>query len=265
MTRAVSPTQVVLWAATVLVLVFLSAPIVIIMIASFNDSQILSFPLERFSIRWYRALFNDRPLIEAFNVSIVVATITTVLAILIGVPAAFTINRYTFRGRDLLNAFLLSPLLIPLIVLGLAVLLALAALGMRPSLAGFVWMHVVITVPYVVRTVLATLEHFDLTLEEVALSLGADDLRTKWHVTLPLIKPGIIAGGFFAFMTSFDNVPVSIFLGSAKMTTLPVKIYSQTEAYGIDPVFAAISTVVIVMTLMLMLLLDRYVGLDHLR
>jgi putative spermidine/putrescine transport system permease protein len=263
--RGVSPTLAVLWVATVSVLVFLVAPIVIIVIASFNDSQILSFPLERFSVRWYRALFNDRQLIDAFNVSVVVGAITTVLSILVGVPAAFSINRYSFRGRDLLNAFILSPLLIPLIVLGLAVLLALAALGLRPSLVGFVCMHVVITVPYIVRTVLATLERFDLTLEEVALSLGADDLRTKRYVTLPLIKPGIIAGGFFAFMTSFDNVPVSIFLGSAKLTTLPVKIYSQTEAYGIDPVFAAISTVVIVLTLLLMLLLDRYVGLDHLR
>jgi len=118
---------------------------------------------------------------------------------------------------------------------------------------------------YAMLLFMARLQRFDLTLEEVALSLGADDLRTKRYVTLPLIKPGIIAGGFFAFMTSFDNVPVSIFLGSAKLTTLPVKIYSQTEAYGIDPVCAAISTVVIVLTLLLMLLLDRYVGLDHLR
>ncbi|MCC6471087.1 MAG: ABC transporter permease subunit [Alphaproteobacteria bacterium] len=112
-----------------------------------------------------------------------------------------------------------------------------------------------------ITTVLA----MDLTLEEVALSLGADDLRTKRHVTLPTNKHGIIVGDFFAFMTSFDNVPVSIFRGNAKMTTLPVIIYSQTEAYGVDPAFAAISTVVIVLTLVLMLVLDRYVDLDHLR
>ena len=156
-------------------------------------------------------------------------------------------------------------MMIPLIVLGLAVLLVIAALGARPTLASFVWMHVLITVPYVVRTVLATLVRFDITLEEVALSLGANDFRVKIHVTLPLIRPGIIAGGFFAFMTSFDNVPISIFLGSARMSTLPVKIYSQIEAYGLDPVFAAISSVIIVLTLVIMLLLDRYVGLDYLR
>ena len=260
-----SPTNAALWVSAVCVLLFLAAPIVIVVIASFNDAQVLSFPLERFSTRWYRALLTDRVLIEAFNLSIEVAAIATALSIIVGVPAAFAINRYRFPGRELVSVFLLSPLLIPLIVLGLAVLLTLAALGLRPGMGSFISMHVLITVPYVVRTVLATLERFDHALEEAALSLGADDLRTIWHITLPLIKPGIIAGGIFAFMTSFDNVPVSIFLGSAKLTTLPVKIYSQVEAYGIDPVFAAISTVVIVITLTVMLVLDRYVGLDHLR
>jgi putative spermidine/putrescine transport system permease protein len=260
-----SATHVVIWLVAMAVLAFLVAPIVIVVVASFNDSQVLSFPLERFSLRWYHALWEDAVLIEAFNVSLVVAAIATALAILIGVPAAIALNRYRFPGRDLVSAFLLSPLMIPLIVLGLAVLLVYSALGARPGIGGFVWMHVLITVPYVVRAVLATLERFDRALEEVALSLGANDFRVKWHITLPLIKPGIIAGGFFAFMTSFDNVPVSIFLGSARMSTLPVKIYSQIEAYGIDPVFAAISTVVIVLTLVTMLVLDRYVGLDHLR
>ena len=260
-----SATHVAIWFAALAVLAFLVAPIVIVVVASFNDSQVLSFPVERFSLRWYQALWEDSVLIEAFNVSLVVAAIATVLSILIGLPAAIAINRYRFPGRDLISAFLLSPLMIPLIVLGLAVLLVYSALGARPGLTGFVWMHVLITVPYVVRAVLATLERFDRDLEDVALSLGASDLRVKWHITLPLIKPGIIAGGFFAFMTSFDNVPVSIFLGSARMTTLPVKIYSQIEAYGIDPIFAAISTVVIVLTLITMLILDRYVGLDHLR
>lgn len=260
-----SPTHFLIWIAAAGVLTFLVAPIVIVVIASFNDSQILSFPLERFSMRWYEALVADVALIEAFHVSIIVAAVATLLSILIGIPAAFAINRYDFRGRDLVSVFLLSPLMIPLIVLGLAVLLVIAALGARPTLASFVWMHVLITVPYVVRTVLATLVRFDITLEEVALSLGANDFRVKIHVTLPLIRPGIIAGGFFAFMTSFDNVPISIFLGSARMTTLPVKIYSQIEAYGLDPVFAAISSVIIVLTLVIMLLLDRYVGLDYLR
>jgi putative spermidine/putrescine transport system permease protein len=253
------------WAATIATIAFLVAPIVIVVIASFNDAEILSFPLQRFSLRWYVAFFRDFELIQALQVSLVVATVSTAFAILVGVPAAFSLSRCDFPGREAISGFLLSPLLIPLIVLGLAVLLLYAALGLRASLTGFVVMHVLITTPYVIRTVLAVLSRFDRTLEEAALGLGADDLRTQWHVTLPLIKPGIFAGGFFAFMTSFDNVPLSIFLGSSKLVTLPVKIYSQVEAYGIDPVFAAISTLVIAGTLIVLLLFDRYVGLDYLR
>ena len=260
-----SPFAVLVWAATVVTLLFLVAPIAIVVIASFNDAAILSFPVHRFSLRWYVAFFQDFELVNALQVSLVVATVSTIFAILVGAPAALSLNRYDFPGRELISAFLLSPLLIPLIVLGLAVLLVYAALGLRASLTGFVIMHVLITTPYVIRTVLAVLSRFDRALEDAALSLGADDVRTQWHVTLPLIKPGIFAGGFFAFMTSFDNVPLSIFLGSSKLVTLPVKIYSQVEAYGIDPVFAAISTLVIAGTLVLMLLFDRYVGLDYLR
>ncbi len=253
------------WATTVATIAFLVAPIVIVVIASFNDAEILSFPLQRFSLRWYVAFFRDFELVQALQVSLVVATVSTAFAILVGVPAAFSLSRCEFPGREAISGFLLSPLLIPLIVLGLAVLLLYAALGLRASLTGFVVMHVLITTPYVIRTVLAVLSRFDRTLEEAALGLGADDFRTQWHVTLPLIKPGIFAGGFFAFMTSFDNVPLSIFLGSSKLVTLPVKIYSQVEAYGIDPVFAAISTLVIAGTLIVLLLFDRYVGLDYLR
>jgi putative spermidine/putrescine transport system permease protein len=260
-----SPFGVLVWASAVGVLAFLVAPIVIIVIASFNDAAILSFPLQRFSLRWYAAFFQDFELVQALQVSLLVAAVSTVFAILVGVPAALSLARYRFPGRELISAFLLSPLLIPLIVLGLAVLLVYAALGVRASLTGFIVMHVVITTPYVVRTVLAVLARLDVAVEEAALSLGADDLRTKWHVTLPLIKPGIFAGGFFAFMTSFDNVPLSIFLGSSKLVTLPVKVYSQVEAYGIDPVFAAISTLVIAGTVAVMVLFDRYVGLDYLR
>ncbi|MBM3538567.1 MAG: ABC transporter permease [Alphaproteobacteria bacterium] len=263
--RRVSPFQAGFWLLAMATLVFLLAPIVIVVLASFNDNQVLSFPVDRFSLRWYRAVWEDFELLESVRVSLIVAAIATVLALALGIPAAFSLARYKFPGRDMISAFLLSPLLIPLIALGLAVLLLYAAAGLRPSLTGFILMHVLITVPYVIRTVLAVLTQLDPALEEAALSLGADDLRTKWLVTMPLIRPGIIAGGFFAFMTSLDNVPVSIFLGSSRMTTLPVRIYGQVESYGIDPVFAAVSTLLIAATLAIMIALDRIIGLDHLK
>lgn len=261
----ISPFRVTCWTLASGVLAFLVAPILIVVLASFNDAQVLSFPIERFSLRWYTAFLKDFELIESLKVSLIVATVATVVSLALGVPAAFSLARYRFPGRDAMNAFLLSPLLIPLIALGLAVLLVYAMIGVRPSLTGFILMHILITVPYVVRTVLAVLTQLNPALEEAALSLGADDLRTKWHITLPLLRPGMIAGGFFAFMTSLDNVPISVFLGSSRLTTLPVRIYSQIESYGIDPVFAAISTVMIGGTLAIMLALDRMIGLDHLR
>jgi putative spermidine/putrescine transport system permease protein len=156
-----SPFRGLLWACTAAVLVFLAAPIVIIVIASFNDAAILSFPLQRFSVRWYVAFFQDFELVQALQVSLLVATVATLLAILVGVPAAFALARYEFPGRSAVSAFLLSPLLVPLIVLGLAVLLVYAALGLRASLTGFIVMHVVITTPYVVRTVLAVLARLE--------------------------------------------------------------------------------------------------------
>jgi putative spermidine/putrescine transport system permease protein len=124
--------------------------------------------------------------------------------------------------------------------------------------------HILITVPYVIRPVLAVLAGLDPSLEEAAYSLGANDFRAKWHITLPLIWPGLFAGGFFAFMTSLDNVPISIFLSTARLTTLPVMIYSQVDAYGVDPVFAAVSTIMVLLTVVIMLVIDRYVGLDYL-
>jgi putative spermidine/putrescine transport system permease protein len=245
--------------------VFMLAPIVIIVLASFNNADVLSFPIDSFSLRWYKAVFRDFELLDALNVSVVVATLSTAGALALGIPAAFSLARYRFFGSDAISAFLLSPLLIPLIALGLAVLLLYAAVGLKTTMAGFVLMHVLITTPYVIRTVMAMLTQIDPALEDAAVSLGADDIKTKFLITLPLIKPGIMAGAFFAFMTSFDNVPVSIFLGSSRMTTLPVRIYSQIESDGIDPVFAALSTLIIGATLIMMIALDRWIGLDHLK
>ncbi|MBI2371815.1 MAG: ABC transporter permease [Deltaproteobacteria bacterium] len=255
---------VLLGAFNLLVYLFLLAPIAVVIIASFNSSARLSFPLEGVSLQWYRAFLANRELLEALRLSAVVALATTALALPLGLLAAFAIDRYRFPGRDALSAFLLSPLLIPGVVLGIGILIFYASVGLPISVWGFVLAHVLIASPYVVRTVLASLARFDRSLEEAAMSLGADDLRTKRAVTLPAIRPGLLAGGIFAFMTSFDNVPLSVFLATPTVTPLPVKIYADLDSHGIDPVFTAVSTVLIVGTLALVLLLDRYVGLERL-
>jgi putative spermidine/putrescine transport system permease protein len=251
-------------AFNLLVYLFLLAPIAVVVIASFNSSARLSFPLEGVSLQWYRAFLANRELLESLQLSTVVALATTALALPLGLLAALAIDRYRFPGRDALSAFFLSPLIIPGVVLGIGVLIFYASVGLPINVWGFVLTHVLISAPYVVRTTLASLARFDRSLEEAAMSLGADDLSTKLAVTLPAIRPGLLAGGIFAFMTSFDNVPVSVFLATPRMMPLPVKMYADLDSHGIDPVFTAVSTVLIVATLGLTLLLDRYVGLDRL-
>ena len=251
-------------AFNLLVYLFLLAPIIVVIVASFNSSARLSLPLEGVSLQWYRAFLANRELLEALRLSTVVALVTTALALPLGLLAALAIDRYRFPGRDALSAFFLSPLVIPGVVLGIGVLIFYAAVGLPINVWGFVLTHVLISAPYVVRTTLASLARFDRSLEEASMSLGADDLRTKVAVTLPAIRPGLLAGGIFAFMTSFDNVPVSVFLATPRMMPLPVKMYADLDSHGLDPVFTAVSTVLIVATLGLTLLLDRHVGLDRL-
>lgn len=250
-------------AANIIVYAFLLAPIAVVVVSSFDSSSRLNFPPLGFSLKWYKAFFLSAELWYAIRLSAYIAAVSTIIAVIIGTLAAFALDRYSFPGAQAISSFLLSPLMIPVIVIGLSVLLFYAVLGVGSSPLGFILGHVLIITPYVVRTVLSTLSRFDMALEESAIILGANDFRAKWHITLPLIKPGIFGGAAFAFMTSFDNVPISIFLAGGKLMPLPVKIYAQLDAHGIDPVFAALSTIVIILTVALIMVIDRYVGLAN--
>ena len=190
------------------------------------------------------------------------ASAATAIAVVLGVAAAFPLVRGRFRGREALNALLMSPLVLPSLVYGLAALIFVSALGFSLSIGVLVLSHVAIIVPYVIRTTAASLALLDPHLEEAARSLGANIWRTFVHVVLPNLLPGIATGGAFAFISSFDNLTVSLFLAGPRVETLPIRLFSMIE-FDLDPSVAAISTVLVLITLAVVLLAHRAVGLTR--
>jgi putative spermidine/putrescine transport system permease protein len=249
------------------VFVFLLAPIIVVVVSSFNAVGVLSFPPRSFTTRWYSEI--DPGYYRSLLVSLKVASITVVIAVLVGVPGALALARGRFPGRDVLNAACLSPLMIPALVVGVAAfhfsLVVWDHLGLTlgGTVAGLVLGHLTFAIPFVVRAVLAAHTQFDYSVEEAAQSLGATPGRTFLHVTLPILRPGIASGAIFAFLISLDEVPIALFMGSGDNTTLPVKIFTAMEiSFGGD--ILAVASVIVMASVVLMLMLDRLVGLERL-
>lgn len=244
----------------VFVACFLAAPTFVVIVTSFGRNATLEFPPTSWSLIWYgRALARTEFQSAAFN-SLWIAALTTLIATPIALAAAFAIVRGRFPGRDAVQVFLLAPLVVPSIVIGLAILVLAASFGARVVEARLVAAHVLITFPYLVRTIIASLSRIDPLAEEAARTLGASPLVAFWNVTLPAVFPGLIAGMVFAFIVSFDNVSISLFLASARMTTLPLSILSYVET-NLDPSVAAISSLLVLLSLLTAIALERAVGL----
>jgi putative spermidine/putrescine transport system permease protein len=244
------------------VVVFLLAPLGVVVASSFTASNFTAFPPQGFSLRWYAALLEQPEFLEAFWLSLWLAALATLLATVIGTLAALGIVRYRFPGRDLANSLVLSPLLLPGVITGIALLQFFAMIGVSASFGRLLLGHVIITVPYVVRSVAAVLVGFDRSLEEAAQSLGAHPVRAVLQVTLPVVRAGVIAGAVFAFVTSFDNVVVSIFLTSPTLVPLPVRLYNYVESSA-RPLAASISTLQILVIVGLLWLTERGLGFSR--
>lgn len=240
---------------------FLLAPIIIVFLISFDASSSMSFPPEGFSTQWYRAVIENETFMRGFRVSIITASLVAVLTVLSGVPAAMALVRGRFPGRSVLEGFFLSPLLVPAIVLGLAMLLVLAPVGLVGSVTGIVLAHYAITLPYVIRTVSMALITMDRAAEEAARTLGANPWQTFLRVTLPAITPGVIAGGVIAFIISFDEAVISLFVVSPSVTTLPVEIFNFVQRRT-DPSVAALSVMLIAISLLIVVIVERAIGLN---
>ncbi|MDI6870584.1 MAG: ABC transporter permease [Bacillota bacterium] len=239
-----------------LIYAFLLAPIIVVVIVSFSESAYLVFPPKALSLRWYVAFFSDSDFVRALKNSLMVGATTALISSTLGILASIGLVKYKFRFRDLLNSLFLSPLTFPAIVLGIAMVVFYAKVKLSGTFWSLVCAHVVLTVPYVIRTVSASLYGFDNVLLEAAANLGASPFTAFRRVMLPLIKAGVIAGAIFAFIISFDELVVTLFIAGPRMTTLPIKIFNYIE-YTSDPTVAAISSILIVIMLLIGVFLPR--------
>ncbi|BCH27884.1 ABC transporter permease [Mesorhizobium sp. L-8-3] len=226
---------------------FLLLPLIAILPMSFSSSSLLRLPPPGLSLRWYEAYLFDRAWMDATVNSITVGSITAVLSVILGTATAYGLARSTWKGKALLQALVLSPLLIPVIVIAVATYSIFARLGLNGTFAGLVIGHTVITFPYTVVVVSAALERFDPRLEQMAVSLGATPLRAFASVTFPMIQPGVIVALLFAFLNSFDEVVIATFVAGPETTTLPKRIWDGIR-WEVSPTIAAVSSILILVS-----------------
>ncbi len=246
--------------AIVLLIIFILAPIFVVVVVSFGAREVVEFPPTVWSLHWYSYALSQPIFVNSALHSALVAVLATLISTPIGIGAAMAIVRCDFPGKAFLQATLLAPLFVPAVVTSLALLLALSNIGLHAVLTRLVAAHVLIVLPYLIRTVLASLARLDLTVEDAASTLGASPIRVFLYVTLPLIRGGLIAGILFALIISFDNVSVSLFLTTARTNTLPIAILNYVE-YNFDPSIAAISTMLIITTAFAAFGIERTAGL----
>ena len=238
------------------------APIVVVCLVAFTPEGYLSLPTNGFSLRWFRAIANYPEFVHAFWVSLGLGALSSFVALLFAVPAALAIARYSFRGRDALAALFLSPLMIPHVVLGIAFLRFFTALGIGGSFSGLLIAHVVVVFPFALRLTLAAATGMDRSVEMAAISLGAGGWTLFRRVTLPLILPGVISGWALAFIQSFDDLTMTVFLAAPGTETLPVRMFLYVQD-NIDPLVTSVSASVIAVTMVALIMLDRFYGLDR--
>jgi putative spermidine/putrescine transport system permease protein len=246
---------------TIFVVVML-APIVVVCLVAFTPEGYLSLPIRSFSLRWFRTIANYPEFVHAFWVSLGLGALSSFVALLFAVPAALAIARYRFRGRDALAALFLSPLMIPHVVLGIAFLRIFTAIGLGGSFPGLLVAHVVVVFPFALRLTLAAATGMDRSVEMAAVSLGAGGWTLFRRVTLPLILPGVISGWALAFIQSFDDLTMTVFLAAPGTETLPVRMFLYIQD-NIDPLVTSVSASVIAITMTALILLDRFYGLDR--
>lgn len=248
------------WIFVALTAVFLLAPLIVVMGVSVSESQFVAFPPQGFSLRWYEKALGSLAYLSAFWLSLGLAALVTVSATILGGAAAVGLSRGRAGGPA--ETFFLSPLVLPSIIFAIGLLMLWSAV-FGPTSFNTLWLaHTVVALPYVIRTTLAVLADRDPFLEEAARTMGATRLQRLWFVTLPQCRPGLFAGAFFAFNISFDEAVLSLFLRNPNLTTLPVQIYGQLE-FSPDPTVAAVSTMMILITILLMVVLERMLGLNR--
>jgi putative spermidine/putrescine transport system permease protein len=246
-----------------LFVIFMLAPILVVCFVAFTPEGYLSFPTDRWSLRWFYAIARYPEFVSAFWRSLWLGALSSAVAVAFAVPAALAIARYRFRGREAMLALFMSPLMIPHLVLGIAFLRFFTQIGLGGTFMGLVLAHIVIVLPFALRLTLASAVGLDRSIEHAAVSLGASDATVLRRVTLPLVLPGLISGWALAFINSFDEVTTTVFIAAPATVTLPVRMFLYIQD-NIDPLVTSVSAVVIAITVAALLVLDRFFGLERL-
>jgi putative spermidine/putrescine transport system permease protein len=266
--RRVRPGWLLLNGTAGVALGYILLPLVLVTWLAFFRQEIPSFPPEGYSLQWFGAVLNNKNFVGGFILSAQVGVAATLIGLALAVPASLAIARRKFRGRGAVSALMLMPLIVPGVVLGTSIYVfhieteIATGLPILGTTAGLIAAHVLIVIPWVARLVAASLASLDPAIEEAAKNLGATPWTTFWRVTLPSIRPGIVAGALFGFVMSFGNLEMSLFLVGAGRTTLPIAILQYLE-WKIDPTVAAASVMQIALIGAAMLLTDRYVKISR--
>jgi ABC-type spermidine/putrescine transport system permease subunit II len=233
-----------LWVAGLLVIAFLCVPAFFIIPVSFTEESFLTWPPKGFSLQWYELVFATPHWIAAIGRSLIVATFAAGLGMLFGVPTAFFLVRQQFFGKSALFAFLVSPIIVPHIILAVSLFYLYAKIGLVGTTVGLILGHTVLAIPYVVVTVMAVLKNYDERLDQAAWTLGATKPMTLWHITFPIIRAGLIAAFMFAFIISLDELTIALFVTGGEVTTLPKQMWDDA-ILQVSPTLAAVATIML--------------------
>ncbi len=244
------------FAATV---IYIVSPLIIVVITSFNSTAFGSFPPEGFSLRWYKQLLDRSEFARGFRNSLIVGLVSAVIAVIAGLMAAIALIRYRFRGADVVRSFFLSPIVVPKIVLGLAFFILFVRIGIFGNLNSLVLAHGVITFPFALAVLSGTLASLNSVLEEAAQDLGASQWQVIWYIIIPQTKVGMAVAGVFAFIISFDQIDMTLFLVRPRINTLPVELFLYSERDQ-DLTLTAVSTLLILFSAILLLIARPLVG-----
>lgn len=247
----------------VLVFAFLFIPLLIIAVTAFGTENTIAFPIKGFTLDWFGKAVGSASFKNAFLLSLKVAAIATLLALLVGIPAAYALSRYSIRGRKFIKSFFLSPTIVPGIVVGYALFQFIVIKLRIPVFQGLLLGHFLVVLPYIIRVVGGALEQFDFSIEEVAWSLGCNKVQAFFKIVLPNISSGIISSFLLAFINSFNNIPVSMFLSGPGVTTLPTSLMSYVEM-NYDPTVSAVSVMLMLATIGIMFIVEKTLGISAL-
>lgn len=246
----------------VVVYIFLFAPLIIIALTSIGTENYIAFPPKGFSLQWFANVFKSQSFMASMKTSFLISIIATLAALVIGMPAAYGLSRFDFKGKGAIKSFFFSPLIIPGIVLGFSLFqFLIVKLNLSIYMSLFLG-HTLVIIPYIIRVVGSSLEGFDYAIEEAAMSLGCTKFVTFFKVVLPNISSGVIAAFMLAFINSFNNVPVSMFLTGPGVSTLPITMMNYVE-YNYDPTVSALSVILMLITVGVMFIVEKTLGLSN--